>query len=98
MVSEPHRLILWDVDGTLLSAGPVGRSVLDASVAHVLGEAADGHDVQMSGKTDPQIALEILSTMAVTGDEAAEHLPAVLRALERELEDAVHLVRTQGRV
>jgi phosphoglycolate phosphatase len=98
MVSEPHRLILWDVDGTLMSAGPVGRTVFDAAVAHVLGTAVDGHDVQMSGKTDPQIALEILATMAVTGDEAAERLPAVLRALERELEDAVHLVREEGRV
>ena len=66
MVSEPHRLILWDVDGTLMSAGPVGRTVFDAAVAHVLGRAADGHDVQMSGKTDPQIALEILATMAVS--------------------------------
>lgn len=98
MVSEPHRLILWDVDGTLMSAGPVGRTVFDAAVAHVLGRAADGHDVQMSGKTDPQIALEILATMAVIGDDAADHLPAVLRALERELEAAVDLVREQGRV
>jgi phosphoglycolate phosphatase-like HAD superfamily hydrolase len=98
MVSEAHRLILWDVDGTLMTAGPVGRTVFDAAVATVLGRVVDGHDVQMSGKTDPQIALEILATMAVHGDEAAAHLPKVLRALEGELETAVDLIREQGRV
>jgi phosphoglycolate phosphatase len=92
------RLILWDIDGTLLSAGPVARAAFDAAVEAVLGGPPGEHGVQMSGKTDPQIALEILARLAVSDEEARRHLPAVLQALEGELEAAVDLIRTDGSV
>jgi phosphoglycolate phosphatase len=94
----PRRLILWDVDGTLMSAGPVGRSVFDAAVRSVVGRTAIDHGVHMSGKTDPQIALEILARLAVSDDEARDHLPGVLRALERNLESAIEAINRDGRV
>lgn len=92
------RLILWDIDGTLLSAGPPGQAVFDAAIASVLGVTVQDHGVHMSGKTDPQIALEILSRLAVSDDEARHHLPGILQALERELEAAVEAIREHGRV
>lgn len=97
-MSDPRRLILWDVDGTLLSAGPVARDAFTAAVTAVLGRELGAHDVSMSGKTDPQIALEILAALAVTEDEARRHLPGVLASLERELEAAVDVIRRDGRV
>lgn len=93
-----RRLILWDVDGTLLLAGPVARTAFDAAVQAVLGGPVAEHEVQMGGKTDPQIALEILAAMAVGESEAREHLPGILRALERELEVAADRIRSEGRV
>jgi phosphoglycolate phosphatase-like HAD superfamily hydrolase len=93
----PRRFVLWDVDGTLVSAGPAARDAFDAAIEHVLGRAPGDHGVQMSGKTDPQIALEILATLAIGRDEARAHLPTVMRALERELEDAVDIMRRTGR-
>jgi phosphoglycolate phosphatase len=97
-VSDPRRLILWDVDGTLLSAGSAARTAFSAAVTAVVGRELGVHDISMSGKTDPQIALEILAALAMTEDEARRHLPGVLATLERELEAAVDVIRRDGRV
>src|SRR5439155_14499513 len=87
------------VDGTLVSAGPAARDAFYRAIAAVLGrEAVDTGRVHMSGKADPQIGLEILATIAVSGSQARAHLPAVLRALEENLEGAVEVIRADGRV
>ncbi len=93
-----RRLVLWDVDGTLLSAGAAARDVFDQAVAAVVGRDPGGHGVSMSGKTDPQIALEILASLALSEPDARRHLPAVLGALEGRLEHAVELIRNDGSV
>jgi phosphoglycolate phosphatase len=92
-----RRLVLWDVDGTLVSAGPAARDAFVAAIEHVMGRAADDHGVQMSGKTDPQIAMEILANLAISRDEARSQLPQVMQELERELEEAVDVMRATGR-
>lgn len=97
-MTELRRLVLWDIDGTLLSAGPTGRAVFDEAVEEVVGRLPGDHGVQMSGKTDPQIALEILASLAITGTEADERLPGVLQALEERLEGAIQRMRADGRV
>jgi phosphoglycolate phosphatase-like HAD superfamily hydrolase len=97
MSEAPRRLVLWDVDGTLLSAGPAARVAFDEAVAAVVGREAAGHGVQMSGKTDPEIALDILATLALEETDARVHLPAVLEALERRLESASDQMRRDGR-
>ena len=93
-----RRLVLWDLDGTVLSAGPVAREAFADAVGAVLGRDPGDHGVQMSGKTDPGIALEIMDTMGVPDDEARRHLPSVLKELERRLELGRERVRADGRV
>jgi phosphoglycolate phosphatase len=97
LMADIRRLVLWDIDGTLLSAGASARTAFDDAVAQVIGRDPGEHGVQMSGKTDPQIALEILATLALTESEAREHLPGVLRALEDRLEVAIHQMQADGR-
>ena len=92
------RLVLWDIDGTLVRGGRVAGDVFDHAVASVLGRHPGDHRVQMGGKTDPQIALEILAFAALADAEAADHLPAVLAALEEGLSDAADELRASGRV
>jgi phosphoglycolate phosphatase len=94
---EDGRFILWDVDGTLVSAGPVAREAFDLAVRAVLGGLTGRHDVQMSGKTDPQIAREIMAELAVPEAEAERRLPEVLAALEEELERAETLIHRAGK-
>jgi phosphoglycolate phosphatase len=69
-----------------------------AAVASVVGRDPGDHGVVMGGKTDPQIALEILATMALSEDEARDHLPGVMRGLEQELESAFDQMRRDGDV
>src|SRR4051812_16676628 len=52
----------------------------------------------MSGKTDPQIALEILAAAGIDGPIAHEHLPVILERLEVELAAGAEALRTGGRV
>jgi phosphoglycolate phosphatase-like HAD superfamily hydrolase len=89
-----ERLILWDIDGTLIRAGAIAGEAFDRAVSRVLGRAVGDHGVQMSGKTDPLIAAEILAF--AQGDEAL--VPTVVEHLEAELADAAEALREGGRV
>ena len=87
MVSETaRRLILWDVDGTLLhSKGASVRAYLRAlrAVYQLNGELAR---VTMHGKTDGQIALELLAHHDHTEEQALERLDRFREAYAAELE------------
>jgi phosphoglycolate phosphatase len=91
-----RRLILWDIDGTLVWWGPIGRGVFDQAVLEVVGRDPTGHGVSMGGKTDPQIALEIMGTMSLDDGLAAEQLPLVLDALHRLTAEAEEELRSTG--
>ena len=93
-----RRLILWDIDGTLVHAGPAAREAFDLAVASVLQREVPDHGISMSGKTDPQIAVEVMAALEVSEADAREHLPAVLEGLTRELKAAAHTIREKGRV
>lgn len=94
-----RRLVLWDVDGTLVRAGPAAREAFARAVADAVGRTVEDvadHGVHMAGGTDPLIALEILANLAINADEARRHLPAVLDGLVRELATAEHRIRSEG--
>jgi phosphoglycolate phosphatase-like HAD superfamily hydrolase len=85
MNSEGARLVLFDIDGTLLSAGRAARDSILAALSAVLGwrGSADGND--FSGKTDPQILRELV--LDSVGPERFETtLDAVLDRYVEELE------------
>src|SRR5439155_11733067 len=94
----PHKLILWDVDGTLVWIGQATRDAFDRAVESVLRQSVGDHGVSFGGKTDPQIALEIMSELSVPDEDARRHLPGVIQALEREMQLAVELLRQDGKV
>jgi phosphoglycolate phosphatase len=76
------RVLLWDVDGTLVKTGGLGGVVFDVALERVLGVRPEVRP-RMSGKTDPQIVREYLSDMGI--EETPELVQAVLRHIEREL-------------
>jgi phosphoglycolate phosphatase-like HAD superfamily hydrolase len=65
-------LVLWDIDGTLVASGGHGRYAFEEAFQEVLGRVPE--HVDYAGRTDHQIALEMLG-----GSD--EHLPAVLEQL-----------------
>jgi phosphoglycolate phosphatase len=87
-----QRLLLFDVDGTLLRAGEIGGAVFDRAIEAVLGELP-GERVRMSGKTDPQIVREYMDLLQ---SDDPEHLPAILANLERELAAAADQLARDG--
>lgn len=89
-----ERLILWDIDGTLIRGGAIAGTAFTIAVERVLGRAIGEHGVRMGGKTDPLIAAEILSV--VDGDPALA--PQVVEHLEAELAGAEEALRNGGRV
>ncbi len=63
-----RRLVLFDIDGTLLLSGGAGRRAIVAALADETGRDPVGAErVRFDGKTDPQIVVELL--------EAAGHPP-----------------------
>lgn len=93
------KLLLWDIDGTLIRAGVVGRDPFQEAITSVLRRelGAEFHRrVRMSGKTDPQIARELLIEAEVLEHEVDQHLPDVLRRLEEQMLAAEHRLQSEG--
>ena len=80
-----RRLLLWDVDGTLVRAGDLGAAVFDLALESVLG-LRPATRVRMSGKTDPQIVREYLQQLEV--DEQDELIRSILEGVEAHLAEA----------
>jgi phosphoglycolate phosphatase-like HAD superfamily hydrolase len=89
------RLVLFDIDGTMLRSNGAGRRAMIAALREVFGGTGP-EDHRYDGKTDPQIVREV---MRLEGhhdahiDERMDSLMALyLARLGRELEDANTLV------
>src|SRR5689334_9686600 len=86
IVSMPiSTLVLFDIDGTLLSAGRASRQALHEAF-HRNGVAEmvfDGYD--FSGKTDPQIVRELLARRGVEGVAIERVIEHYLEALETRI-------------
>jgi phosphoglycolate phosphatase-like HAD superfamily hydrolase len=57
-------LVLWDIDGTLLNSGGVGRDLYDTVFRQLFGRPLPGH-APMAGRTDRAIILQTLSMAGV---------------------------------
>ena len=56
------RLVLFDIDGTLLTAGGAGARAVREAMLDVYGETGSIGGYNMGGRTDPQIVRELVST------------------------------------
>lgn len=72
-----QRLILLDIDGTILSTGGVAARAFRESLEEVFGTSGPREGYSFAGKTDPQIARELLVAAGVPETEMKERLPEV---------------------
>ena len=89
------QLILWDIDGTLVSTAGHGRYAFFEAFEAVFGRPLeDDPPVAMGGRTDHSIALEILDLGGV--DDAERHLPAMFDALHEALKHRAGAIADEG--
>lgn len=83
------RLILFDIDETMLHSAGVGRRALEAALTESCGRHINMDGMSLSGKTDPQICREALSVHGFAVEEVDALLPRTfevyLPRLEREV-------------
>jgi phosphoglycolate phosphatase-like HAD superfamily hydrolase len=72
-----RKLVLFDIDGTILLTAGAGRRAIVAALAEAVGHTPAFERIRFDGKTDPQIVAEMLE--AAGQSEPRE--PARVRAL-----------------
>jgi phosphoglycolate phosphatase len=88
------RLVLWDIDGTLVDSAGLGRDAFLEAFERVTGSQPDKL-VAFAGRTDMEIALDLLETAGI--DHSERLLGDFEQALATAMADRAHLVRERGR-
>jgi phosphoglycolate phosphatase-like HAD superfamily hydrolase len=91
-----ERLVLWDIDGTLVDSGGVGADMFDVALERVLGRRPPAR-IRMSGKTDPQIVTEYFDLLDVAQGDRSGHLASVLQHLADALAVEEEAIALKGR-
>lgn len=101
-----NRLVLFDIDQTLISSGGAGSRALLQAVSEFLGisvEQVKTHGIRFSGKTDPQIIKEILLSCHFSEDgqqvfqkAIEEILDLYLQVLPGEVASATNYIVHDG--
>jgi phosphoglycolate phosphatase-like HAD superfamily hydrolase len=73
------KLVLFDIDGTLLLTAGAGRRAIVAALGEEVGSTPAFGQVRFDGKTDPQIVTELLEVAGERGPHHAERVRAICR-------------------
>ncbi|MCP4356438.1 MAG: HAD hydrolase-like protein [Chloroflexi bacterium] len=71
------KLILFDIDGTLIRSHGAGRETIGYALEKLFGTVGPLQDYHMSGKTDPRIILDLMTAAGFDQREVEEKLPQV---------------------
>lgn len=80
-------LLLWDIDGTLITAGGAGERALVHALREEFGIAGTLEDIELAGRTDRWIARHVLAKFAVPDTVAniERYLNRYLKHLPQEM-------------
>lgn len=88
---RPVRLLLFDIDGTLVNALGAGRAALEAAMRSVYGETGPIETFDFHGMTDPAILRKLLAGAGWSQERVARAVgavwPAYYAELDRELSE-----------
>jgi phosphoglycolate phosphatase-like HAD superfamily hydrolase len=94
VTTEIRRLVLWDIDGTLVDSARLGREAFVEAFEAVTGSVA-ARPVSLAGRTDLEIALDMLETAQVDTSDGV--LDRFALALERAMAARAEPLRKKGR-
>tara|TARA_B100001079_G_scaffold253778_1_gene248008 strand:+ start:1803 stop:2489 length:687 start_codon:yes stop_codon:yes gene_type:complete len=83
-----RKLFLFDIDGTLVSPGPVSRMTLDGIIKDLLGRSPKLQYEDVAGSTDPIIVQTGLKRIGVVNNEINELTQKILSEYEKRLPEA----------
>lgn len=75
-----RKLVLFDIDGTILLSAGAGRRAITAAMAAHVGDVRAFERVRFDGKTDPQIVAELLEAAGDPEPCAPHRIAAVCEA------------------
>src|SRR6187200_1761251 len=87
MSGTTQRLLLFDIDGTLINSGGAGVHALRVAFKERFGIDDDFHDIEIAGMTDSGIVLSILNKhkIAATNENVSGFLDSYVHFLSLEL-------------
>lgn len=71
------KLLLFDIDGTLIRSNGAGRQTLAYALEKLFGTSGPLESYNMSGKTDPRIITDLLTAVGIQPGEIQKKLPAI---------------------
>ncbi len=92
----PRRLVLFDIDGTLITDGGAARHSYGLALKETYGYEGDLTRYDFSGRTDPQITSMVLHDAGLTDAQITARAPQLWDAYLREL--ALHATPERVRV
>ncbi len=90
------KLVLFDIDGTLLDSGGAGRRAMITAFEQVFGTAGPVDQYSMAGKVDSQIVVELMRAAGLPDETIHAQMPAYFEAYVSELQRIIdhHPVRS----
>ncbi len=80
-----RRVVLFDIDGTLISGGPAKDAFCEAML-ETFGTIGDVEGVSFAGKTDPQIVRELVAGAGFDRATVESRMPDLFRRYLQKLE------------
>jgi len=88
MTEKNHiRLILFDIDGTILYTGGAGRRAMRRALLEVFGATGPIKGFPFAGKTDPQIIIELMTLAGYAPNLIRRRMPDFWEQYVEYLED-----------
>jgi phosphoglycolate phosphatase-like HAD superfamily hydrolase len=88
-----RRLVLWDIDGTLVDSARLGREAFVEAFETVTGRTP-ARPVSLAGRTDLEIARDMLAASQLPADDGL--LESFGQELQRAMAARVELLRERG--
>jgi phosphoglycolate phosphatase-like HAD superfamily hydrolase len=93
-----RRLVLFDIDGTILLTAGAGRRAIRAALSAEVLAAEPFDRIRFDGKTDPQIVAELLGAVGHPAAGDAEYIRKVCERYVGLLEEELRLGETKTTV
>lgn len=81
------RLLLFDIDGTLIRGNKAGRMAMAAALEEMFDSAGPLDSYNMGGKTDARIITDLLEAIGINGEEIDAKLPEAYTLMAEKAKD-----------